>query len=281
MHRTLGTIAARMAVMLAACTCCMFEAAKAQSVINRLGSSADKIGVIEPINNTEVATSEVGIVREIYVKLGDFIEAGTPIGRLDHEQQNVQLREAELEAAAIGTVETARREVEFNTRRVEETSKMVAAGKGSPRELERYQLELNIALAKLRSQEEAKEISKARLDKARLLFRERTVQSPHAGTVVEIYRDVGEYIAGNAPMLVRLIDTTKLRARFLLSSDAAERFRKMKSVDVRLAGHQVVQAKIEFIAPFENAEGHVIEMTVLIDNADGMIRTSSCELVLP
>jgi RND family efflux transporter MFP subunit len=283
MNKTRGPVASRISFILAACASwtCLFSPVMGQSVINRSGSSADKIGILEPINNIEVATSEVGIVREMYVKLGDFVEIGTPLGRLDQEQQIVQLREAELDAAAGGTMETARREVEFNTRRVDETSKMVTSGKGSPRELERYQLELNIALAKLRSQEEAKEISKARLDKAKLMFRERTVLSPLSGTVVDIYREVGEYIAGNAPMLIRLIDTTKLRARFLLSNDAAERFRKMEFVDVRLANHRVVQAKIEFIAPFENAEGHVIEMTVLIENADGMIRTSSCELILP
>ena len=50
---------------------------------------------------------------------------------------------------------------------------------------------------------------------------------------------------------------------------------------MRLANHLVVKAKIEFIAPFELAEGHVIEMTVLLDNDNGEIRSSSCDLVLP
>lgn len=253
----------------------------AQSVINRSASAADKVGILEPIHLTEVATAEVGIVREVFVKQGDYVETGTPIGRLDNDQQSVQLREAELDAASFGLLETARREVEFNRRRVEELAKLVEAGKGSPKELERYQLELHIAEAKLRSQEEAKEVSRARLAKAKIMLGERTIRAPHSGTVVEVYKDPGEYIAGNLPAIIRLLDASQLRARFFLSHDAAERFRKQEYAEVRLPNHLVVRAKIEFIAPFEDAEGHVIEMTVLIDNANREIRSSSCDLVLP
>jgi RND family efflux transporter MFP subunit len=261
--------------------CLQAQSLFAQSVINRSAAAADKVGILEPIHLTEVATAEVGIVREVFVKQGDFIETGTPIGRLDNDQQTVQLREAELEAASLGVLETARREVEFNRRRVEEMAKLVETGKGSPKELERYQLELHIAEAKLRSQEEAKEVSRARLAKAKIMLSERTIRAPHSGTVVEVYKDPGEYIAGNMPALIRLLDASQLRARFFLSHDAAERFRKQEYAEVRLPNHLVVRAKIEFIAPFEDAEGHVIEMTVLIDNANREIRSSSCDLVLP
>jgi len=253
----------------------------AQSVINRSAAAADKVGILEPIHLTEVATAEVGIVREVFVKQGDYVETGTPIGRLDNDQQSVQLREAELDAASLGVLETARREVEFNRRRVEEMAKLVETGKGSPKELERYELELHIAEAKLRSQEEAKEVSRARLAKAKIMLSERTIRAPHSGTVVEVYKDPGEYIAGNLPAIIRLLDASQLRARFFLSHDAAERFRKQEYAEVRLPNHLVVRAKIEFIAPFEDAEGHVIEMTVLIDNANRAIRSSSCDLVLP
>lgn len=253
----------------------------AQSVINRSATAADKVGILEPIHLTEVATAEVGIVREVFVKQGDYVETGAPIGRLDNEQQSVQLREAELDAVSLGALETAKHEVEFNRRRVEEMSKLVEGGKGSPKELERYQLELHIAEAKLRSQEEAKEVSRARLAKAKIMLDERTIRAPHGGTVVEVYKDPGEYVAGNMPALIRLLDASQLRARFFLSYDAAERFRKQEYAEVRLPNHIVVRAKIEFIAPFEDAEGHVMEMTVLIDNANREIRSSSCDLVLP
>ena len=72
-----------------------------QSVINRSLAAADKAGVLEPYKSTEVATAEMGVVRELYVKAGETIEPGTMIGRLDNEQQRVQVREAELDAALL------------------------------------------------------------------------------------------------------------------------------------------------------------------------------------
>lgn len=254
---------------------------QAQSVINRSLAAADKAGVLEPFKNTEVATAEMGVVREVFVKAGDTVETNAPIGRLDHDQQQAQVREAELDSSSTGTLDTARRELEFNERRVEEISKLVAAGKGSHKELERYVMERNIARAKLQAQEEAKQISHARLEKAHLLLSDRTIRAPHKGTVVEVYKEVGEYIAGNAPAIIRLVDTSKLRARFYLSDEVAEKFRKIGHTEVRLANNIVVRASIEFIAPFAIAEGGVIEMTVLIENENGLIRSSNCELVLP
>jgi RND family efflux transporter MFP subunit len=253
----------------------------AQSVINRSIAGMETAGVLEPIRNTDVSTAEVGVVREVFVKQGDSVAAGMPIGRLDNTQQQIQMREAELEVASTGILDTARREFEFNTRRVERTINLVASGKASPKELERDQLDLNIATAKLKAQEEAKLIAKVKLEKATLAFGERTIRAPHAGIVVEVYREVGEYVAGNAPAIIRLQDVTKLRARFFLSESVAEKFRKMEHAEIRIANHVVVRANIEFIAPFAIAEGRVIEMTALLNNENGEIRSSSCELVLP
>jgi len=259
--------------------CLSHSIANAQSVINRSLAPADRQGVLEPYKDTDVATAEMGVIRELFVKPGDQVEEKDEIGRLDNEQQRVMVEEAGLDANAQGLLETVRRETDFNNRRVEEATKTVATGTTSPKELERYRLDLGISKAKLQAQEEAKMISYAKLAKAKLMLNERTIRAPHRGTVVAIHRDVGEYIAGNAPSIVRLVDTSKLRARFYLSDDAAERFRKAGYAEIRLANHVVVKAAIEFIAPFAIADGHVIEMTVVIDNEDGLIRSSSCELV--
>lgn len=253
----------------------------AQSVINRSLSGIETGGVLEPVKNTEVATAEMGVLREVLVRQGDRLNVGDPIARLDQEQQLIQVREAELELMSTGTLDSARSEFEFYEKRRDKTAKLLAEGKVSPKELERDQLELNTAAAKLKAQEEAKLIAKTKLDRAKILLGERTIRAPHAGTVVEVYRDVGEYIAGNAPNVVRLMDASKLRARFFLSDEAAEKFRKLQYAEIRLANQTVKKATIEFIAPFAIAEGHVIEMTVLIDNEEGTIRSSKCELVFP
>lgn len=252
-----------------------------QSVIPRKTSSIDSQGGLEPFRVTEVATAELGIVREIYVKRGEPVVAGMALGRLDDEQQKVALKEAETEAQATGTIETARKEVAFNEKRVSVTKALVDDGKASPKELERYVMELEIASAKLRAQEESKQISKVRREKATLSLNDRTIRAPHDGIVDEIYRDEGEYIAGNSPSIVRLVDVSRLRATFMLPEELAEKFRNRTDAEIRLPSHLVVRGSIEYISPFASAEGRTIVMTVLIENPDYTIRSANCELVLP
>jgi len=255
------------------------EPLMAQSAIQRNTAAIETQGGLEPMRITEVSTAEVGIVKEIVVKPGDEVSQGMPLGYLESEQQRAVLKEAELDAFATGTIETAKSEVNFNRRRVFETRPLVEMGRASPRELERFQMELSIAEAKLQTQEEAKMIAKARLEKAQIAFNDRTLRAPHDGIVVEIYKEAGEYIAGNAPAVVRIVDISKLRASFMLPEPMAERFRHRSEADIRLPNHAVVRGQIEYIAPFADAEGRTIAMTVLIDNADQTIRSAHCELV--
>ena len=252
-----------------------------QSVIQRTSASIDMLGSLAPFRSTEVATAEFGIVNEVLVKRGEFVQLGVPLGRLDSEQPRAALKEAEADAFSIGTLETARREVEFSRRRVQQTRPLVEHSKASPRELEKFELDLKIAEAKFQTQTEAKQLSQARLEKAEIALSERTIRAPHDGIVVEIYKKEGEYIAGNAPAFVKLLDISKLRATFMLSEQVADKFRDRTSAEIRLSNLVVVAGQIEYIAPFADASGRTIELTVIIENSDHSIRAANCELIHP
>jgi RND family efflux transporter MFP subunit len=252
-----------------------------QSVIQRTSASIDMLGSLAPFRSTEVATAEFGIVKEVLVKRGEFVQSGVPLGRLDSEQPRAALKEAEADAFSIGTLETARREVEFSRRRVQQTRPLVEQSKASPRELEKFELDLKIAEAKFQTQTEAKQLSQARLEKAEIALSERTIRAPHDGIVVEIYKKEGEYIAGNAPAFVKLLDISKLRATFMLSEQVADKFRDRTSAEIRLSNLVVVAGQIEYIAPFADASGRTIELTVIIENSDHSIRAANCELIHP
>ena len=252
----------------------------AQSSITR-SNSFDTQGVLAPYLSTEVATAELGILRDVFVKPGDVVKKGTPMGRLDWELQIAALNEAELEANAVGGVDVARYEVDFQQRRYDLTLPRVQKETASPQELERFEMELRIAKARLQSQIETKTQSQARLAKARVAFEERTIKAPHDGIVVEQVTEIGEYIAGTNPVLFKILDTSRLRARFSIPQELADKFRDKKSAEIRLPNNAVIEGEIEFIAPFESPEGGEIEMTILVDNQSGLVRYSKCSLVLP
>jgi RND family efflux transporter MFP subunit len=269
------TYAAAMMVVLAT-----NASAIAQSSIKR-SMSFDTQGVLSPYLTTDVATAEIGVLREVFVRPGDSVKQGTPMGRLDWDLQLASLQEVEMEASAMGAIEVAHHEVDFQQTRYELLRPRVEKEMASPQELERVAMELRIAKARLQSQLEARSQTQARLAKARIAFDERTIKSPHDGIVVEQVTEVGEYVAGNNPVLFKIVDISKLRARFSVPQELADRFRNKKTAEIRLPSNAVLEGEIEFIAPFESPEGGEIEMTILIDNPTGSVRYSKCSLVLP
>lgn len=268
---------------IAICLLLLFKSyTEAQSVINKPEPlSMDVVGGLEPYKSTEVSTAETGVVIEVLVKRGEKVEAGQPLSRLDDRQQKVTLRQAEADYIAAGQLKTYSLEKEFNQRRAEKTKELVDGGKGSPRELERYELELDIARAKLLAGEEAKEIAGIQAEKAKLLLEARTIVAPHDGVIEEIFRSEGEFVAANAPAIVRLVDSSKLRAIFMLPESVAEQIRGKETIEIRLPSNAVVSGAVEYIASIASLDGRTIAMTVLVDNPDGNIRSAHCELILP
>ncbi len=236
-------------------------------------------GVVEPLRNTEVASTEVGIVRKIMVKAGDIVKPQQILATLDDEQQRLRLEGAEIEWQAHGSVETAEREVEFNYKKYLIATELAKKNRVSPLELDRDTLEWKIATAKLTAQKEAKDLSYSKWKEAREALARRAIYAPHEGVVVEVVRDEGEYLAANQPSIVRLWDISKLRARFLLSDEVASRYRELKVAMVKLSNGAVIAAEIEFIAPVASVDA--TEMTVLLDNPNREIRSSSCDLIRP
>ncbi len=90
--------------------------------------------------------------------------------------------------------------------------------------------------------------------KARVAFEERTIKAPHDGVIVEQVTEVGEYIAGTNPVLFKILDTSRLRARFSIPQELADKFRDKKTAEIRLPNNAVIGGEIEFIAPFESPE---------------------------
>jgi RND family efflux transporter MFP subunit len=278
MSNRIAAVGIALAILLATAP----RESKAQSSLPRKGVDGKEDvlrGVMEAFRNTEVASAEVGILREVLVVPGEHVKEGQLLARLDDELQRIQLEEAQLEWESRGALESAQHEFEFNRQKLTAIEDLSKRTRVSPLELNRDTLELKIAEAKWKTQQEAKEIARARMMRAEQALAARSVKAPHEGIVVEILREPGEYLAANQPVVARIQDTSKLRARFYLSDEMAHRFRGRPTANVRLPNGTIIPSEIEFIAPL--ATENSTEMTVLVSNPTGEVRSSSCDLIRP
>ena len=251
-----------------------------QQSIKVEGTSTDPQGVLEPWRTSEVACSESGLLQQVYVKIGDRVEVGDRLAELKSESIKLQLQMAETQVKALGRIETAKAEVMLNERKVAAFTEARKKDFSSQMELERAEMDLATARGRLKTELEERGILELRAAQLRQVLQDRLIVAPIAGQVTVIHRQSGELVAANAPEIVRIVDVSKLRARFYLTEFEVEQLNKDNSAQVELANGKKVVATIEDIAPVADKESGLIVVSVLIDNLNSDIRSSRCTLLI-
>lgn len=210
-------------------------------------------GLVEPREReSKISSATSGVIREIFVNEGDFVEQGAALARLDDElerarvdaaQAEVELAEAQLAKARRGNRSSEIEELMASARAVE------AQRDQAERELERQQqlfdskvipkdaLDRSIATrdqlqAQLKSAQARAQTSRlgariediniaraqlksaqARLAQSQQELARRKIMAPFAGEVLQLKFRLGEFYQPGAEPLLLLGDTRTLRVR--------------------------------------------------------------------
>ncbi len=233
-------------------------------------------GVLQPNRQVDVAASEFGILREMLVKPGTHVKAGDLIARLDSQDLQSQLEIARAESEAGGRLGQIQGELILHENRLRILSELAAKGKANQREVDRALADLEITEAKMRSEHESTEVLSLQVERLERLISERSIRSPIDAIVVEVHKQVGEFVAANAPSVVRLHDVSMLKATFPMTESDIRELGTRESMQVKLSDGQTVTGRVDFIPPVADPESGWFMVTILIDNPDGSIRCSRC-----
>jgi RND family efflux transporter MFP subunit len=237
-------------------------------------------GVLTPWRVIRVASSESGLVHGLMVKPGDLVTTGQPLAVLETEQHKLLIEMAKINAQSTGKVDSARAEVELNQRKLA----AIAAGRqkeaSTQSELERAEIELRMSQGKLLHELEQRQVEQLNLSKLQVQLKQRSVVAPMAGTIVRIFKEVGEFVAPTSPEVLELVDTSQLRATFYLSAAEVAQLTASGTGKLVLDGGAEHDAKIEFVAPIADGESGLIEVRMLIANPQRAVMGSSCRLRL-
>ncbi len=261
---------------------CCISAAGQQ--VSGIGSGAPEegvlVGFLEPWRKSEVACVETGLLQSIYVQAGDRVKTGDRLAELRNDMTRLQVELSQAQASAEGRIATARAEVALNERKVTAFKAARANASSSQLELERAMADLEIARGKLQAELDERKISEIRAQQMRQSLLDRTITAPIDGVVAVVRKQLGELVAPNAPEILQIVDPSKLRARFFLTPPEVRSLPKDRVVDVSLTdGHQM-KATVETIVPVADKDSGLIIVTVLIDNPNQDILSSSCRLLL-
>lgn len=241
---------------------------------------------LQLIVNVEIASREAGIIQSIGFVEGNEIKVGDVIVNLDKEQEfaNEKSARSELDIAKEESnndidLRFAKVSVDVN-RKVYQRSlnaRKQFAKSVSKTELESLKLELE--RSRLSGEQAEKtaavseltvELRKAQLELARVRLESRQIKSPVSGVVVEVRRQVGEWVQAGQP-IARVIDLKKLRVSCNCPLEKASPEAIAKKAIFVYEGNEY-EAKVVFASP--EIDPNVRDFIVLaeVENPNGVLK---------
>ncbi|MCG6116703.1 MAG: efflux RND transporter periplasmic adaptor subunit [Aquimonas sp.] len=262
------------AILIAALIACSGPQARAQdavsvAVVERapLAETLSLSGSLVAIRDARLSPRLQGLVQSLAVDVGDVVERGQPLLRLDDTLARLQLRssEAELEAAAAAEAEARRR--------VEEAEPLVAQRSLPQTELAARRAELARAAA-------ARSAAQAQTETERERLARHTLAAPFAGTIAARFVDLGEWVEP-ASAVLQLVDTGSLRLEVQAPqerfADIAADTQVWIESDTR-PGHRL-PARVGARVPVSTAVGarSFLLQVLPVDNTHGLLPGSSAQ----
>ena len=134
-----------------------------------------------------------GTVVALPLLVGDVLEPGQLIAKLDCTDRLLTHRQAEAELSALSASRTLAKQ------QLQRLNKLHQSNNAAEQQLNQRQEQLNVVNARIKAQSIAIDITQRQIDKC-------TIQSPFGGTVTQIHSAVGNFVSlGNA--IVSLVDT--------------------------------------------------------------------------
>lgn len=238
-------------------------------------SAAEVPGITEPISDVTLSATIGGTISKIFLKEGATVQKGAVLLEMDQriDELEVERRKliwdgrAEMEAAAA-RVKTLKWMVGSNLELFKTTASV------SKEELEKLQLDYELAVAEQKKLEAQKERERVEYEMARDSLRKRTIISPIQGTVVKIFLDEGEGFQENQP-LVHIVDTSRAIFTANVEEWIGRNLRKGQMVSLKIiAGKSsvLVRGTLVFVSPVVDPASGLLEVKAEFNNSDGVVR---------
>jgi HlyD family secretion protein len=221
-------------------------------------SSVAGAGLVEArTGNTAIGSPVSGIAAEIDVHVGQHVEAGDPLFRIDDRDLQAQLPVAR---ARVKATEAALREPRHRLDHLAHLAR-TAPDSVSTEALSDLRDELAVAETNV-------EVAKAQVTQLAMDIERRTVRAPVAGRVLQLKLRLGEYVdSGGAAPLLLFGDDRRLYVRVDVDENEASRIRPGAPAVAFMRGGPKTQIPLQFeyiepdIIPKKSLTGRSTERT--------------------
>lgn len=230
----------------------------------------------EPFRQVDLAAGDSGIIAEVHVQPGDVVREGEVLVSLDNRVFEATLAVAKQKAASEGSLGIAKAELQLQKERLSQVLQLRGRGHATQRELSRAKTDVAVAEARFRHAEDEQRLSELDCRRIEAQIAQRQVISPFAGVVIDLRRKAGEPTLVTDPSVATLAQLNRLRARFSATPGQVASLRKNQKLNLILAEtNERIPATVERIAKTIDAKSGTLELHVIIDNANHLLRSGS------
>jgi len=209
-------------------------------------------GIVEPSSEIiDIGTALAGLVTELYVQPGEFVEKGAPLFVVDDRAARARLQEAN---AAIGEARAAIEEASTASSTARQQLDLYTAiddpAAVSRSEVIRAEGEAKTAATRLQLARARLAAAQAAAQSARTELERLTVRAPIAGEILAVNIRPGEFVSttgGNSEPLIRMGETRPLHIRIDIDEDDASRVALGKPAIVSPRGAAERRVKASFV----------------------------------
>jgi RND family efflux transporter MFP subunit len=232
----------------------------------------------EPIDQSNVAAAESGVIDSITVTEGQTVSRGDTLAMLDHDALRQSLRIAELRAKSTSEIKTAEATLRIRKTRRDTLEPLLAKGHANPAEVEEAIVEHEVATSDLAIAREKHAENQLEVDRIKAQIKARTIASPIDGVVSELHYRLGEFVSTSKPQFATVVQLDRLLVRFYLLESTVTQLSKDQRVSLMLRvgdRQQQIAGTIRFVSPVTSADSGTARVDVVIDNAAGEYRSGS------
>ncbi|OYP31162.1 efflux RND transporter periplasmic adaptor subunit [Rhodopirellula sp. MGV] len=242
--------------------------------------SLDYEGFTEPRYDILLAATEIGRLDSVDVEVGDVIEEGQVVAKLEDGLQAEAVATADWRSKMRGETDAAEADVKLKELRLQQLRSLEEQSMARPDELKRAMADWEIAKARQLAAQEQDQLRQLELRRYQLQLERRKIKAPMRGVVAEVFHAPGEYITPADPAVIRLVVNEQLYGVFNIPVEEISMIRQGDIVSVHVMSVSTsINATVESIAPDIDGESGTIEVRVLIDNRDGKLRSGDrCQM---
>jgi RND family efflux transporter MFP subunit len=234
-----------------------------------------------PYRSPEISSVDSGVIGEILVKLGQRVQKGQELIKLDLDVLEAQLAVVEAQAQGKGRIMAAEADFDLQNERLQKLLELPSNRTNQSEIARQRATTISTQGLLLAAQEEVAifELSAARI---RAEIERRILRSPIDGVVVEIVKEVAESVStmrsqsGEPDYLIRVVQLDVLKTLAHLPYSSARHMEVGDAVKVSTeteSGEEtIVTGVVEFVSPIIKGATRTIEVRLRIDNEKLLLR---------